>query len=229
MSIADIVIWSIIGFFIIGVGLVVLLLLFNKKGQKVQIRIFEEVSQNIRVEISPTEKIFGRIVREKNIEKLHIPKRFSPLPLEGVDPKMFILSDSSWPLVYLMKDAEGMFRPINVKFDDKKNMLQKVEDRDTVSWMMAENERLDRDYSVKDWWQTYGSAVILGGTVFFCLMAIFITGQQINEMTDSNISVLNADRTQFTETLSDIVNNINNNGQNTDVETSENAQRPPVG
>lgn len=214
---------------IIGVsGMAIYLLAFANKGRKVYLEFYEEMGDGNWYRIDPDKTYKGLIFRDKDsVEKLKIPRKFSKTPLEAANVADLIPSSRGVPVLMMAKDAEQLFRPMNASIADKKTFKAKVEQREPLSWLVNENERVNRDYQNKDFWTKYGAMVTLGIIVVGALLIIYVTADKINELNDDYRAQVLQDVREDRSWMQDLVNNIKGNPVN-NVETSTNADKPPT-
>lgn len=214
---------------IVGVcGMAIYLLAFANKGRKVYLEFYEEMGDGNWYRIDPDKSYKGIIFRDKDsVEKLRIPRKFSKTPLEAANVADLIPSSKGTPVLMMAKDAEQLFRPMHASILDKKTFKAKVEQREPLSWLVNENERVMRDYQSKDWFAKYGAMVMVGVVVIGGLLTIWVTADKINELNDDYRAQVLQDVREDKSWMQDLVNNIKGNPSNT-VETSNGVDKPPT-
>lgn len=215
---------AVIVFFAIAFAYIIF---FAPKGRKVIIEFYEEMSNGAWFRIDAHKVYKGLIYRTKEgVEKFKVPKKFSKLPLEAINIDCLTPSNNGVPVVKLVKDAEGLFRPTQIQFDDKKKFKAKVEEREPLSWLFQEMERIQKQYAKNDLWSKIAPLAMLGVVVLGGLLTIYGTGQQINELNDDYREQTLGEITQQRSFVLDLVNNIKGENNN-NVTTSDSAQKPP--
>lgn len=224
MEIATIVLIALI---VIIAGMGIYLLVFQKKGRKVFLEFYEEMNAGNWYRVDAHKKYKGLVFRDKDgVEKLKIPRKFSKVNIEAPNIESLMPSSRGTPVLVMVKDAEQLFRPTNIKFDDKKTFRAKVEQREALSWLFQEKERTDKQYQGGDFFTKYGAMITLGIIIVGGLLTIWVTADKINELNDDYRGQVLGDTKEQKNFIRDLVNNING-GNNNNVETSEDAERPP--
>ena len=224
VSFSIIVLISVIVFFAVAF---IYVFFFQRKGRKVIIRLKEELASGHWIHIEPDKAHKGLLYRDHDsVEKLKIPKKFSKYPIEAPNLTSLMPSDKGTYVVDVVKDAEGLYRPVNVEIIDAKTYREKVEQRESMGWYINEKERSDKKYQKNDMWSKYGAVVTIGVIAIAGMMMIYVTGQQINELNDDYRQQTLGEIQEQRSFLLDAVNNIKGETPINE-DTSENTDRPP--
>lgn len=215
-------------FGVIVLGMLLFVLFFKPKGRKVFVEFYEEMNSGNWYKIQPKKTFVGRIFRDKDgVEKLKVPKKFSRVPIEAANIDDLIPTSIGTPVLMLAKDAEQLFRPMHCYIDDKKTFRAKVEQREPLSWLFQEQERINQQYKDKNFWTQYGALITVGIIIMGGLLTIWVTADKINELNDDFRADVLGDVREQKSFMVDLVNNIKG-GINNNIETSEDAEKPPT-
>lgn len=210
------ILWIIAGVvFLVCVAVAVYLLFFQDKGKKILLEVYEMRGENNYKRIFADKTLFGYQRREKEVEKLFLPKKIATKPIKAISSSNYIDTDMSYPIVRILRLKDNLVEVLDTTFDiDSKEFKHKAEDIDNLSWLIRENEQDEKDFGEKPsaWAQIapYVSFALIG---IVAILAMYFTSQHFEETSRLSAVELRQDLNNQANFINDVLQYCNEGGE----------------
>lgn len=218
----------------------------RNKGTKVIVQWHKLINGNI-YQINPHKKYVGINKSVDGIEKFFLPKVITTKPQEGLNPSDFIPNSAGIPIVHWLMITEEYGLPMVPDYSaetEKERITEKnghkfvekykvpkyqltVIEKDVQHW--ADNEKraiAERNKGVDQWaWLKQTAPVII--VAMICLMMFVYSYNRAGEAIENSLGEVQAESNRILDAVTRLTDVASGNGEVTEEQTSENAEKPP--
>lgn len=159
---------------VLYIGYFIYFKFFNKKENKIEVKLYEKIGDKLYLKTTK-KKIIAKIKQINGINKLILPKRYSPTHLSPPDPSYYIPNTLGKKMVNLVKLGEGNFVYIELNHEIKgETIKQKIDllNGDISFWAINEKQHIATLNNKVDKWSWLKQNIALVGAMMISFMIV---------------------------------------------------------